>query len=527
MKSLVTHTKNPGARHCVILVHGFTGGGKTFQDAKGKYLFEHLDKQISEQCDFLSFIYHTWLFDFKVTRGILKLLPFIRRYIPTESNRDIEEYSALLKTHFLLQSANYDTVSFICHSMGGVLVKHLILAELHDGRPFTGFYITLATPHRGVEEAKTLAILSNRQIDKLRPFSKGIYQISSEWSKVAPGVKARYYRAIDDDVVDSFSSCPEGEESRVVDVDGSHSSICKPATDDCALIRHLNATIAEFISSPARTAGERYTESLEDRVLFLGYRADREPYYLTRNVDTAISNGIRNSNLWISGPSGCGKTVAVQHGLLGANTPFVFVDLSPCNPASTIEQLYESIYAQVLLAAKANGFVDSSSSVNSTDSFVTRTSLLLSQLKCGGLLHVAIDEIPLSSASSFEAFVNTTIGLITYHANRQSKTSCRFVISTHYSPLGQMNPNSEDKFPAYFTHRALTYWDSSDMLGLLDLILDSLHINILENERQKVVEAALGSPRKLKNVLKNYMMFSRAGGTSIARSITETAREDE
>ena len=284
------HWESPGAQHLIIYVHGFTGGLATFKNDKNKFLHEYLSEKILSACSFASFLYCSRFLDLGLVRSLGSHIPFFKRAIDPSTNQRLDRNAELLRTYYDSLRKKYKTINFLCHSMGGLLVKQLLISEAARGSIHKGFYITLATPHQGVAGASLAGMTGHAQIEEMAPFSDRLDHLAQEWPKIRHLIKAQYYCGLDDQIVHERSSFARDERDLLSTVEGTHTSICKPVASECALIRSLDLKICDFLEID--TGSPVQSKELKDYVLFQSYRHEFQPYYLVRNVDNELSQWI-------------------------------------------------------------------------------------------------------------------------------------------------------------------------------------------------------------------------------------------
>lgn len=294
------HSTNQNAPHLIIYVHGFTGGAKTFKNDQSKFLHEYLSEKILAECCFASFVYHSSFLNLKMIRKVSHYIPFVGKRINPSANQRLDRNAELLRTYYSSLRKQYKTINFICHSMGGLLVKQFLIAESAAGELHPGFYITLATPHQGVAGASITGIQGHLQIGEMAPFSERMEALARDWPKTSRHIRSKYYCGLDDGIVHERSSYARDEGHLLSTVEGDHISICKPTNSDCALIKSLNLVVPSFLrlgnGSPVQST------DLKDHVLFQSYRHEFKDYYLVRNLDTQLTEALTHNNVWITGP---------------------------------------------------------------------------------------------------------------------------------------------------------------------------------------------------------------------------------
>lgn len=518
MNSLQLIHKSQKALHTIIFIHGFTGGTKTFYN-KNKHFSSNFDKSILEYCDIYEFYYYSKLLDFKAIKTLFTYMPFFKNIVQCKYNVDLNKYSELLITHCDNFNNSYLSVNFICHSMGGIIAKRFLIDQFRTkGKP-DGFYITLATPHRGVTGAKLMPLLKNIHIQSLDPFSDFIENVTESWDNICTKFNRRYYCAIHDQIVDDKSASPTADKKHLVRVDGSHISIAKPDSSSTVLMKNVNKTIVSFLKLNQTTNEYQYIKS-ED-VLFYAYKKEYDIFYLNRNQDNEIYAILKNSNLWLHGKSGTGKTNIILHYLANNEVLSLFIDLSPCSPESSVDDIFEMIYWSLKNQLEKN--YSCGLCIEGAGGWFNKISELFSSIDQRIPICVFIDEIFIKSSTTYEEFIETLTRLTSYYLNSCHATKeIRFIVSTLTDPrhFNSSSLSSSEKFQAIFVKKELQYWCDDDMHKLSRIINNYLSTKLTVSDRYKLVRAATGSPRKLKILYRKFIDLN-----SIEDAITELEQE--
>jgi hypothetical protein len=250
MQSLPFLRTRDATTHLLVFVHGFTGGPNTFINKTREHLCDLLSPEIQDACDVAEYHYGSTILQFPKAAAMLHRIPFLGNHLRKRINRTIEEHGSLLVTHYENNLPKYRQIGFLCHSMGGLVAKHAVIKILQKHGAFRGFYITLATPHRGVQEAALLSDIVSIQARALAPLSATISRLDEQWGKVQGSVRAQYYCALEDDVVQEISCAPRGAKDEATKVEGTHCEICKPLQKQSAIVRHLNSTLGKYLGLP-------------------------------------------------------------------------------------------------------------------------------------------------------------------------------------------------------------------------------------------------------------------------------------
>jgi hypothetical protein len=246
----------------IVFVHGFTGNSGTWINEDG-VSFAKLLETFSEfdELDFHHFEYHTAVFNFannkasKMVTSILnKMLPQkYQRKIPTiKKNTPISEIAEELLTYIKYDLENYSNIIFVCHSMGGLVVKNLIVTAIENDSELEQNiigYCSLATPHIGAIPSMLLSPF-NVNAKEMTPLNRDNIVLNNLWIKHASKIdKTLYVTAKSDEIVDNISTVPSTDKkifpSELIEAD--HTSICKPENASSKIIKITKKFITDCI----------------------------------------------------------------------------------------------------------------------------------------------------------------------------------------------------------------------------------------------------------------------------------------
>ena len=227
----------------VIFIHGFTGGPDTWLNSN-QDSFKSLLESYSELSDvyFHEFVYHTQIINIKNNRaskivaGILNKLLHQKLQINTpvvKKNTPISEIAHELSTFIKYNLNDYTNLIFVCHSMGGLIAKKIIIDVIENDLPIEQDiigYCSLATPHRGSIPSILMSPF-NINAKEMAPLNKDNSILNDKWVEHINQVdKTLYVKAKSDEVVNESSSSPNIDIKKFpVDVvEADHTSICKP-----------------------------------------------------------------------------------------------------------------------------------------------------------------------------------------------------------------------------------------------------------------------------------------------------------
>lgn len=488
------------SKHLIVFIHGLGGSISSFENNKEKLFHEYLDELILMKCDIGYYKYTTKIISSKWKSLMSNVISFIGK----EVNHNISEIAELLKTEYIYYKQEYETINFICHSMGGLIVKELLL---NKGLSFKSkpFYITLATPHLGSDIANKLIIINDKHehIKSLKTDSKALVQLNTKFIEKKEQFNRKYYYAMDDGIVSKDSSCSEGEESLRTAVKGNHISICKPdgETESQILLNDINREIKVFLNirdAGAITIAQSNEKSL---ALFDSFSIDKKPYYLDREIDQSIKSSLSNKNIWIYGESGVGKTNSAQYYFITNEREFSHSTYF----TSTQEDI--EIYLQHIYESLIDRVDDSELNIVDTLSInekLAKVLCYLSRKYKNTTLH--LDEFPNNMGDEkLKEFFVFLVDILTNVRDDCELENINFIITTLFNPVTYVelleNPSHKEKMKSQFDFVSIEKWANEDLLKLNGLITEKLGIEI--NGVETKVEEFHGKPRALKEFLKN------------------------
>ena len=233
----------------VLFIHGLNGGGDTWnynENISFPKLIEN-DEDLTG-FDISYFEYFTnFTSKFKVAKGLFRKLFGSTSKI--QINLPVDELSELLVTELDVNLSKYKSITFIAHSMGGLVAKSCILKMIKYGRDqnLKGF-ISLAVPHAGSELASYSSMISSSaQIKDLSVFSNETDSLNREWLACNQTPSSKFIYGTNDVIVNKKSALPIqilAKDSVAVHED--HETICKPSSSDNNVYKLVKRFILEI-----------------------------------------------------------------------------------------------------------------------------------------------------------------------------------------------------------------------------------------------------------------------------------------
>lgn len=486
------------------------------------------------------------------------------------------QVAQLLAVH---QGLRDKALVLVGHSMGGLVIKSLVTQTQAAGDVRARALLSrikgivfVATPHQGSQLASLATALSgiartNAQVGDMSGHDPHLRQLSSAFREqrrtlqmsVAAFAETRdvvwqrkgflrfLNRQVGLRVVDPSSSDPGLEGVTTVPLAEDHFSICKPASRDAHIHHALVAFLRDEILTPTRVLipepesalsreleggtathgaavppsehartkiaatsdGSTATPNPVALALFDIYTSACSPYYAARTIDKVASDTLAVRSLWLTGQSGVGKTSLVRRYIDQKNIHPIEISFSQLGTGSTqlqiTREIVEAVAATTGVAAK--GF-DLLHAVEALAALPAETAILL-----------FIDEIPVGLDTNVST-VQSTIGLLIDAIKRQKGSRVRFIACSIDTPLtGTVN----GKFREAFAVTNIPPWTTDELKSLLVIVQANCGIVFQPSEIDLIIEAAAGSPRYVKTLVRN--MLQRQSNTDITHHLRITSAE--
>lgn len=256
------YNKNDNNKNLILFVHGFTGDVQSTWANDSDILFPELllqNANIKENFDIASYSYYSTLLNLFAVRSTyrkVKSLIFGKKSV-NERNLDVDELSNNLKDHFRFTLGHYDNIYVIAHSMGGLIVKNLIVNDMvKNGVTKVKLFISLAVPHQGSELSVFGSIISdNLQIKNLNPVQQFINELNQKWIDIEKPLTKYYYGSYDNIVTKYSAVALDKYEKDIISVKSDHVTIAKPYAYDSILV----TSVVEFLLDAIRNQTLRDT----------------------------------------------------------------------------------------------------------------------------------------------------------------------------------------------------------------------------------------------------------------------------
>ncbi|MEA2120544.1 ABC-three component system protein [Halovibrio sp. HP20-59] len=248
----------------VIFIHGFTGTEGTWVNEDGARFSTFFENSLElPGVEFYYFSYYTRVLSIsnstakKVVTGIInKILPVkLRMKIPVvKKNTPISEIAQEFLTYLQHEFSESKNLIFVCHSMGGLVVKSAIIDILENAVSFDHNiigYCSLATPHKGSIPSILMSPF-NINAKEMKPLDNDNSVLNDKWINNSDKIaKTLYVRAKSDEVVAVSSAVPFSDVKKfpIAVVEADHTSVCKPTHQSDTICKVVKKFLVECLSA--------------------------------------------------------------------------------------------------------------------------------------------------------------------------------------------------------------------------------------------------------------------------------------
>lgn len=425
---------------------------------------------------------------------------------------------------------NAQNIVFVCHSLGGIVTRYMLESRSADFADKSIGIVLMASPSMGSTYADTFKLLirfyKNKLGEQLQLMNDSLRDLDSRFRNLLDakhtsivGAEAIEHKALFGwswlpplrPIVESWSASRYFGNGRTL-AGTNHSTIVKPDSVEhpshtflIDFFNHkFNGTIQKghplIIRHPLVDGGaNQLSDDAKKLALFDILGKENIPYYLRRSFDNDLQTYLDLYSVWVSGPSGSGKTSAIRYLLETRNHKPLDICLSHCGEHFTRDDFIKEIMA----TANQLELLGRSDRPMTYHDLVT----LFSEYSVVSSIVLHLDEIPVSNegTTSVSELLNLISDLLSSVKQRANRSDLRIVISSIYEPNTSIKGNRE-KLAEQLKIVAISSWSKPDLSNLLDLIIRSVpKIILIGNEKQKLIDACNGSPRFLKNFLRDWL----------------------
>ena len=411
-------------------------------------------------------------------------------------------------------------IAFICHSLGGIVVRHMLdyySEELKDHK--IGLAL-IASPSLGSDYAKSLSSLArffkNRVGQDLRPGSQALEELDRRFMRFLDrrpvgsffGIEAIEHHStllvkfLPDfkPIVSSASAGRYFQNSKRIPKT-NHSTIVKPSGLDHPshefIVDFFSADIFKSVGCRTVCDGKSSADPIE--ALFDFYDPSVEKFYLERTADQDLNACSKLGSIWVAGPSGAGKTCALRRLSASQYEKTVEVCLAQCLSADSRAE----IVAEMLDTLRQFGYVQSV--VESESQYQSLVNSLVSIANGPVTVVVSIDEVP---AGNGHSTINSLLSLafdLLVAVSQRGRRGLKFFISSLYHPDFDLL-EGRDKFMEKVQLVEFIPWNDAELLALFEIACEALP-GLRGCDRDELVARSEGNPRELKKLLREYVRF--------------------
>lgn len=523
--------RKPTGRTSVVFVHGILSNGENcWKHSNGTYWPDLL----KSEAELESIGIYVYSYQTSFTSGSYSL---------SDAVDDLKE------RFFKLDGvANYQNIVFVCHSMGGIVVRKFIVERFNDlleRNIEIGLYL-VASPSLGSNYANWLEPIAIflghaqaralrfsqdnwwlndldktfnnlKQSDRMKMQGKELVEdkfVTFEKSWKFLKIRFKFLKYLFKPVVQPFTGARYfGESYKVPNSD--HFSIAKPEHKKADQHRLLKTFIQEYYENSnhkcniSKSNGEKAT--LIQKILFDIYRVELAPYYLERSIDIELQDTLSLYSIWLSGKSGCGKTSAARHLIYQKGYQPIEIYFANCRIQNTIN-IIEEITITVCQRFE----------IKKECSLSDLTKILAEHSEKSPIV-LYIDEVPVSENDSngLDELVTVITNLLDSVKQSTGKENIRFIISSIQSPR-KHSSTITSKFTEQIKTIDLGLWSDIELDELLTKLMNYLKFSPLATiERDNLIQESNGLPRFIKSYLRNKLINSQANHQDLLQMTIE------
>lgn len=410
---------------------------------------------------------------------------------------------------------DFKKLVFVCHSLGGIVCRHLLELEPSLFKNKKVGLVLLASPSDGSDYADSIKglthLLNHKVATELRKSSPKLKDIDNRFRDLLnrKDIELHGAEACEQKGPKLFGVLPI-RTKRVVDESSAsryfggvrvlpetdHASISKPSDREhcshqflCAFIQNTFGEDLSQTSSPAITS--RIKTGNTENVLFDSFNENHRTVYSVRSIDSKIEAALRHRSLWIHGPSGSGKTTAARHAImqLQESQTTTEIPLSQHN----IETLTQGdLYKEIVESINPESAIASPSLQATVNAILTAST--------SSTVPLFFDEVGISKNGNYKKIFDT-ISQILSETKSKNEAQINFIVCS----INEPNFNSaSEKFREYFEKIELPHWSEIEQSDLIELIIKKLKMIKNDNDlTSNLIASSKGSPRFIKTFFRN------------------------
>ncbi len=297
-------TKKEDNKHLLILVHGLNGSRDTWIGNDQRFV-EILNGKdlIQENFDIALFNYGTKIFKINWLTKIINLIKGFFKNRPKEDlkgfNVGIKSIADSLEFETRNTASKYQSISFISHSMGGLVTKKALTIMDSAVREKVRLFISLSVPHLGAYLANIGKLLlgNNPQIIDLQAMGEFTTELNEHYSNLPEKPRIIYQSGNQDTVVRRQAAIPPNvRREDTISTRDDHFSVVliKDSNNNSLLdfiLKEIDTAILPMIYGDAEVPeGTPFKFFIESFVSRIGARVDFIGFTETE-LNTKLRNG--------------------------------------------------------------------------------------------------------------------------------------------------------------------------------------------------------------------------------------------
>jgi pimeloyl-ACP methyl ester carboxylesterase len=487
-----------GTEHAIVFVHGLSGGpAKTWSPLLQLLGADHTFDRVTLDC----YAYPTRLLS----------IPFLAP--PPGLNELVEGLHTFLHDRY----GHYERIDLVAHSLGGVVVRTFLVAELRNGSPLPIRKVGLiAVPNAGSSLASIASKVSVRhqQLKALCKNSEAVRATDDAWRecRANENYDVGYIIGGQDRCVARDSACLDEGTTPMVLINADHRNIVVPS--DHSDGRY--SVVAKFLMAQQR---RRAAALRPADPLFEQYKPEHEPFYIQRPFDQALASAISAGHIWICGQSGVGKTAALRRAvhrngwLLSAITLSAYEDCSPlgmiCALADELSLLATNTPAKLVERTLEAACRNIRASLTALCEHDTRA--------------IVVEEIPLG-ANALPEFLDLLSRLMQIVGGQEQLADRLVFAFSSIVDLSARGTALSGKVRENVQILSDPHWTIAEIHALTGLLADALNLPLSADDLDAISMAADGRPRFVKLLFRHYRNGS-AGNQPLAELIDRVRGE--
>lgn len=470
----------PGNDHAIVFIHGLGGSphstwGPLLNLLGGDPAFDHAT------LDCYAYPTSIWA------------LPRMFFAPPPGLKEIVEGLQTFLHDRF----AGFKRVDLVAHSLGGIVARACVIAELQAGALLPLRKLALiAVPNTGSSLAAVGQQVSFRHV-QLRTLARGSTELvatNEAWrtEAVPELIDVQYILGGQDRCVSRESGCNDPAARPMMLINANHRNIVSPTDRNDSRYTILT----RFLLS-GKSPRSRPLRSADP--LFEIYKPEHEPYYVERDFDLGLATAISAGHIWICGTSGVGKTAALRRAVDRNRWQMSPINLSSYADASPLGMICALADELALLATgrpahlAERGFEAACRSIRAS----------LGALCANDTRAVIVEEIPLGE-NALPEFLDYLSRLLHAISSEKYVTDRLVFAFSSIVDLSMAGSTISAKTRECFQILPDPNWSIDDLRKLTLMLADELARPFSAKDVEQICLAAKGRPRFVKQLFRQY-----------------------